>query len=454
MKKDRQKLEDNLNLILQDYSNNKKVIEQVTIDLGVKGIPIGKVSGLFSGSIDLSYISEVEICLFTKYLYSHTQEFKINPEHFFNEVELAGAELYHYNEKEKTKTILLHNVDQINDYQWLCTKETYQSIAKYFENGLITYNPNTQRQPLKRKVGSRIVEVINIDKGKIKEIASEMLKGSFNANAIILNVLRITGQEKIKYNHKDRTLLIEIDETTLVQIIDGFHRLGAILKTVEAKADTDRLTSIYIYHVNEEKARQVIKQESKATPIDEQWIDLMDASNANMEVAKNINNRERMNEMFNRIGLDSLELKREGKLTTFETLSKTIEYIYDLNDKNKPVILAQQVEKFLVEAFNIVIGINHDAFNEKLIETRESTHLADNNMFIGFAILSKELQERYTNDWQEKLQMILGKLDFSKSNPVWKKVGIENNVNLSTIKKIAEYFRNIVNTEGAVSNVL
>ena len=258
MKQERQKLEDNLNLILQDYSNDKKVIEAVTIGLGVKGIPIGKVSGLFSGSIDLSYISEIELCLFTKYFYDQIHEFKINPETYFNEVELSVAEQYRYNEKEKTRVMLLHNVDQVEEDLYLCSRETYQNVEKFFSNGLWTYNPNTQRQPLKRKIGDRIIEVINIDKGKIKEIKTEMIKGTFNTNAIMLNVRRITGSENIHYNAKNRTLLVEIDETTFIDLIDGMHRVGGMLKAIEEKPEINRVTSIYIHHKTEERALAVI----------------------------------------------------------------------------------------------------------------------------------------------------------------------------------------------------
>jgi len=447
MKKDRQKLEDNLNLILQDYSNNNKIIEQVSNSIIEKGISRGRVVGIFTQAIPLTYISEVELCLFTKYLYEFTHEYKINPEHFFNEIELIYAETYQKIEKEKVNYILLHNVDQINEYQWLCTKETFQNISKFFENGLITYNPKTQRQPLKRKVGDRIIEVININKKKVKEITESMIAGTFNVNAIILNVRRITGMEKIKYNANNRTLLIEVDETTLTDVIDGFHRLCGILRSVEEKPQIDRLTSIYIYHVDEEKARQIIKQENKAAPIQEEWLDVIDSTNVNMEVVKNINNKQRMNEMFNRIALDNLEIRRENKLVTFETLAKTIEHVYNLNDKNKPVILAKQVEKHLIDTFNICIGVNHEAFNEKLTETKELTYLADNNMFIGYIILGEELKQKYKDDWQEKLQDILSSLDFSKSNPVWKKIGMENNLNLSTIKKISEHFKSLAREE-------
>ena len=442
MKKDRQILEDNLLLILQSYSNDNKIITEVIERLAEKNIPRSKIIGLFTQAIAFSYIAEIELCLFTKSLYDVVHEYKIKPDEYFNEIELQQAEFYKYIKTEKTNQIVLHNVDQINEYQWLCTKETYQNIAKYFENGLLTYNPNTQRQPLKRKVGNRIIEVININPKKITEIKEEMLKNTFNTNAILFNVRRISGMEKIKYNTKERTLVIEKDENTFIDIIDGMHRMGGMLKAIEEKPEIDGITSIYIYHVDEEKARQIIRQEAKTTPIDEEWIELFDVSNPNLEIVKNINTKQRLNEMFNRIGLDNIALRRENKLVTFETLSKTIEYIYDL--KNKPIIFAQEVENFLIELFNIIIGINHKAFNEELSITREISYMADNNTFIGYIALGEELRQKYQDQWQKELSTRLVNIDFTKPNSIWKNHGLENNLNLSTIKKISSYFKSFV----------
>lgn len=447
MKKDRQKLEDALVLVVQDHSNDTKIISEVTNKLVEKGISRGKVVGLFTQAIPFSYMPQIELCLFTKYFYDSTYAEKINPDNYFNEIELQQAEIYQHFNEEKTNRIILHNVDQISDSQYLCTKETYQNIARYFDNGLLTYNPKTQRQPLKRRVGDKIIEVININPKKILEIKESMIQGTFNQNAIIFNVRRQTGMEKLKYNLKDRTLTIEVDGvSTLVDLIDGMHRCGGMLKTVEEKPDIDRLTSIFVYHVDEEKARQIIKQESKATPIDEEWLDVLDVTNPNMEVVKSINSKQRMNEMFNRIGLDNAELRRENKLVTFETLAKTIEHIFDLKDK--PFIEAQGVETFLIDLFNIIVGIKHKEFNESLSQTRETSYIADNNTFIGYVSLGEELRKKYGEDnWKNKLVDILNKLDFDKPSDQWKRVGLENNLNLSTIKKITEYFINVVRSE-------
>jgi hypothetical protein len=441
MKKEREKLEDALNLVLQDYSNDSKTISNVTNSLMEKGFARGRVGGIFSQAIPLSYISQVELCLFSKHLYSNTHEFKINPETFFNELELVQADQYQAIEKEKTNHIILHNVDQIGEYQWLCTMETYANIAKYFENGLLSYNPRTQRHPLKRKVGDRIIETINIDPQKINEICTSILDGTFNANAIVWNVQK-NGMEKYKYNKNDRTLTIF--DGSYVTILDGFHRCGGFLKSIEQKPDLDRVTSIFIYSCDEDKARSIIRQESKSTPITEEFLNLMDISDQNMEAIKGLNSKQRLNEMFNRIGLDHSELKtnRENKLVTFDTLSKTVEYIYDLKDKS--VLEVQNVQKQLIDIFNIVIGVNHQAFNENLEQTKENSYLASNNTFVGYVTLGSELISKYPDSWQEEFQTILKKLDFSKSGSTdWKKIGLENNINLSTIKRISEYFKTL-----------
>jgi len=439
MKKEREKLEDALNLILQDYSNDSKIINNVTNSLMEKGFARGRVGGIFSKSIPLSYISQIELCLFTKHFYALTHEFKINPETYFNELELVQADQYQGIEKEKTNSIVLHNVDQIGEDHWLCTMETYANIAKYFENGLLSYNPRTQRHPLKKKVGDRIIEVINIDPVKVNEICDAVLAKTFNPNAIVWNIQK-NGMEKYKYNKNDRTLTIF--EGSYVTILDGFHRCGGFLKAMSQRPDLIGTTSIFLYSCDEDLARSIIRQESKSTPITEEFLNLMDATDQNMEAVKGLNSKQRLNEMFNRIGLDNSELKRENKLVTFDTLSKTVEHIYNLKDK--PVIEVQNVQKQLIDIFNIVIGVNHASFNEKLSDVRENSYIASNNTFVGYIALGAELISKYPDSWQEELQLTLQALDFSKTSIIdWKKVGLENNINLSTIKKISEYFRSL-----------
>jgi len=446
MKKDRQLLEKALDSILEDYSNDNKVIDAVVGELLKKGISRGRTTGIFTKAIPLVYVSKIELYLFSKYLYQFAQDYKISPEHYFTDIEISYAESYQKVEKDKVKHILLHNVYQISESQFICPIESYQNIGGYMGNGLLTYNPNTQRQLLKRKSGDRIVESINIDPKKVSEITESMLDGTFSPNAIIWNVRKINGQEKIKYDLKNKTLLIEPDNiTTFCDICDGMHRTGGMLKTVEAKPEIDRVTSIYIHHVTEERANQIIRQESKQTPISYEFLDFKDTTNQNMEVAKAINSRQRKNEMFNRIGLDSKEIRIENyKLTTFETVAKAIEFTYDLNDKNKPIILAEKVEDDLIELFNYIIGFNHEKFKVDLEDTKEKTYMATDNMFMIYIIIGDLLRQKYNDDWKEELFTLFKILDFNKSNEIWKKIGIENNVNLSTYKKMRRYFEGVI----------
>ena len=443
MKKDRQVLEDILDLVIEDYSNDNKVMEQVIIKLLEKGIPRGRTTGIFTKAIPLVYVSDIELCLFTKYLYGYTHRPEINQDEYFTEIELSFAETYQKLEKEKVKYILLHNVDQISATQFLCTKETYQNVGVYMGNGLLTYNPNTQRQLLKRRSGDKIIESINVGGKKVTEITSSMLDNTFCPNAIIWNIRKINGQEKIKYDAKSRTLLIEPDNTTtFVDIIDGANRTCGMVKAVELKPEIDRVTSIYVHHVTEERANQIIKQESLAAPIQTEWVDFKDTANPNMEVAKAINDHSSKNDMFNRIALNEKELKIENKLMTFDTLSKTIEFIYDLEEE--PAIRTEEVENELIEIFNNVIGLHHSKFKAELSNTRELTYMSHNNMFMGYAILGKMLKDKYGDDWKPELVKVLNSLDFSKSNKDWKKAGMENNINLSTFKRMSDYFKDIV----------
>ena len=443
MKQDRQILEDILNLVIEDYANDNQVQEQVVGKLLERGIPRGRTTGIFTKAIPLVYASDIELCLFTKHLYSYTHREEIIPNDFFTEIELSYASSYQKVEKDKVKYILLHNVDQLSATQFLCTKETYQDVGVYMGNGLLTYNPNTQRQLLKRRSGDKIIESINVGGKKVTEITSSMLDNTFCPNAIIWNIRKINGQEKFKYDAKARTLLIEPDNiTTFVDIIDGANRTCGMVKVVELKPEIDRVTSIYVHHVTEERANQIIKQESLVAPIQTEWVDFKDTANPNMEVAKAINDRQRANEMFNRLALNEKELIIENKLMTFDTLSKSIEFVYDL--KEEPVIRTEQIVNEIIELFNNIIGIYHSKFKSELSNTRETSYLAHNNMFMGYIILGDLLRQEYGDDWKPRLAKILKSLDFNKSNKIWKKIGIENHVNLSTFKKISDYFKDIV----------
>jgi len=449
MKQDRQILEEILNLVIEDYSNDNKVMEHVIVKLLEKGVPRGLTTGLFTKATPLVYASETELCLFTKYLFGYTHRPEINPDEYFTEIELSFAESYQKSEKEKVKYILLHNVDQIGDSQFVCSAESYQNINIYTGNAKFNYNPNTQRQLLRKRSGSRIVESINIDPKKVLEIAKSMLDGSFCPNAIIWNIRKINGQEKYKYDSKARTLLIEPDIFTKVDIVDGANRTCGMLKTVETKKDIDRITSIYIHHITEERANDIIRQESKGAQIETEWIDFKNTANPNMEVVKSINSRQRANEMFNRIALNEKELKIENKLVTFDTLSKSIEFVYNL--EKEPVIRTSQVENDIVELFNNIIGLYYPKFNSELLDTREKTYIAHENMFMGYVILGNLLRQYYRDDWKSELAKVLDSLDFSKTNKTWKKIGIENRINLPTFKKIYEYFKEIVTQKEAIS---
>ena len=127
---------------------------------------------------------------------------------------------------------------------------------------------------------------------------------------------------------------------------------------------------------------------------------------------------------------------------TFDTLSKTIEFIYNL--KEEPAIRTEEVENDLIEIFNNVIGLYHSKFKAELSNTRETSYLAHDNMFMGYIILGDLLKQKYGDDWKPELVKVLNSLDFSKTNKIWKKIGIENHVNLSTFKKIYDYFKDIV----------
>jgi len=349
--------------------------------------------------IHYPYINDSEIYHLTKALYHITENNILNPEKYFTEEEIKAYSSLLLKNKEKKDTIILEDVTQLGDNLWICPFYSYADILEDFENGLYTYNPKTQRETIKRKNKKSIIEDFNINENKIFEIAELMKDNHYHANAVRWNIRKETRQEKITYNKVKKQLIIKKDEFTNIDLIDGMHRTGAVVNAMQEKPDLTNGLIILIHYVDEETAKEIIIQESKATPLDANWTAILSNKDVNMEVTKEINAKAGRNALYNKFALQSKDIKYNDKYTTFEIFAKGLEYYYDLGNKN--FIEVEQVKEYLITCFNYIIDIIKDKENA-----------LNKYCFLGYIALSKEL--RNSEDLISDLQRALNSIDFSQ----------------------------------------
>ena len=129
------------------------------------------------------------------------------------------------------------NVIKINDTSYV-TFIGAEKLYNYFTNGLFIYDRRVQREPRIRLLGKNyLVKEISLNKNAVKEIEQEMLNRTYEPDAIILNVLMMEGKSpNVKY--ENGTLFItpnldmNADDTTIVQLTDGYHRTSALVNAV------------------------------------------------------------------------------------------------------------------------------------------------------------------------------------------------------------------------------
>jgi hypothetical protein len=419
MKVDREMLEDKLLIHLldssfhADYTNNMNKLKKIIGDY----VGIVKITDIVNQNMPIHYLHVHEIFHLTRALYELLNVNALNPINYFTEEEIKNYMAITIEKIKKRNVIVLNNVDQVDEDTWLCSSRSYVDINDDYNNGLYTYNFRTQRESMKKIREGKTIESINVKVKKINQIVDSMLTKKYKINAIKWNVRKENGQESIHYNPDKRQLTIKKDEFTNIDIIDGMHRTGAAIKTAQIDPSIDKGLSIYVYYVDEITAGEIVEQEAKATPPDIHWTNTLDTKDKNMQMAKDLNKMD--GRLFNKLTIENREVRYGDKFTTFDILSKAIEYYYDLSKKTYPEI--KRIKEYLVEFFNLTIDIVKDKENA-----------LNKFCFIGYIALSKSLldSENLLSDLEETLNGInYSQIDMN-SNRISKKF----------IESIAKYF--------------
>ena len=88
---------------------------------------------------------------------------------------------------EKVKYIILHNVDQISESQWLCTKETYQNIKSHIKHRGIRYETISKIECIGLK------DVYNLTANNITFVSTTAIEFVTTGSLNIAGSLDVTG---------------------------------------------------------------------------------------------------------------------------------------------------------------------------------------------------------------------------------------------------------------------
>jgi hypothetical protein len=358
---------------------SRKTLEQVNNNLKKKGVHSG--NGILNKQIPLESLELIMLGVVTTATYDAISENKeiINPINWFTSLEISKIKEY---KKELNKTtgypIVFKEGKKIAD-DFYSFYVPAQKIKELYDNLLIKYNAETQRNLKIRQTKNGIIETINLNRQSVNEMKECMLRNDFITNNITINILH-DGEDDFIFKNGD--LIINSGE---LNILDGFHRSVAMNLALLENPDLNYITGVNITNFDVEKGKRFIVQEDKKNKINQEYIKTITESLENL-VVKEINQGSKS------------DLK--GKITHSETLIKN----------NKALILSSIVADAIKSEFNLKNKRDAMVLSEWLIEglneilfiTEGKEGLRHYNMFAGYISLLKDLQGQ--GGWREKLK--------------------------------------------------
>ena len=427
-------LKDKLKNILADVGHLAGLKHEVGKEFLSRNLPIYRAIQVFMGNESMDTIGDSEsdirfLFLFCIALNKAIKEktdlgIKINVEDYFTQLEIKQWLNYKgIDEKYNVYPIVFENVQCITDRIWQTTI-TAQRLAELDANNIILYNFKTQRNPKITIFGIRI----DFDKKKTIEIKESMLNGKQFPDHIKLNVLN-NFQEKIYYDPKKE--ILTIDEPSVINIFDGYHRKVANSLAVEDNPDIDFKWPILITNLSETAAKDYMIQIDKQKPIKREQIKTWDLNKKENLVVSVIAD-DKISKLNKVMKDQEVEIKHGRGLTTKNIIAESIKDNYTLDDNIDIRGLGNWIIEFTDYLFSLypeelVVGKNENLINHKY-------------MFYGYIALSAQLKD--TNNWKERAKEVISNIDFDPNNPLWKEIGFNTrNMNKTIRNKIYKLYR-------------
>nr|WP_082970875.1 DNA sulfur modification protein DndB [Mycobacterium sp. E3298] len=400
-------IQDILPEVLTEIAQNKELIRTIDDTLATEhNVPRGTFVELVANTEKVQQLSDEEIAFYTVALHKVTENVKIDPSIFFTQKQVKAAAKYKYeDEKAIEYPYTLRHVTEFPTGRDYITYISFQEIAALWNAGVITYNFQTQRLSKKRlsKRTGQIVEKEDVQQKSVKAITKLMVEGKYKPDALLLNIL-VDGNDKITFEDGQLTIF----EGTTINLIDGMHRLTAILNVLEEEPNIEGYIGVQIKHYPLEEAQFLLGQINTVNPFDKTLVKHYKAETIGAQIAKDLMN---IHEFKNRISIKTALDKKLNLLTNFAILSDTIESVFEPQNAKDRYDILDALKKF----FGYFMANYEDQFGKEKSKLIETSWFVHHNMFVGFIALAGKLYKKYGKDFPvDDIVKVIDSINFEK----------------------------------------
>lgn len=392
--------------IIQKEYKNKALIRNLNKEFAEKGLNEEIPTGLFEQTLQYETLTQEERIAFIKGSYEILEWEALKPQSVFTETQLVDYKVFmNADENKNLKEMVLDGMTEIDGLNYT-GRVDYYKCDLYISNVIWKYNPKTQRASISKKLGTRdgYAREIDVNWDHVHEIADLILKGKFEDNQILINVL-LTGD-----NNPDKTFLskidnygrliikthydIEAENFTVMHILDGYHRI------LGAREAARRYREKYGKEITGALDIRVVLRTT------EQAIDIIDQifkrSDTRRDFKKAIENDE-YSKFVDMLGDKSAILNGQIETTYDECrIENSLTYKVILKDavKNCTKIPVEKIGKVATLTTNMANSIDtiinilkENYFDDDLELMRDNSFLLSPNIFVGYLAIAYRISE-------------------------------------------------------------
>lgn len=367
--------------------------------------------------------------LFAEQISLKTRKEDIDPDNFFTEIEAKKAIQYSGTltaDDDISLPIIFDDVTEIG-YGVYMTYISAKRLAQ-MSSVLLNYNFDIQREATKVVRGNKTIKEATLVMKNVLEIKEHLKNGTLQPTNIVFNAAVGTADDGDEITYNPETKQLQINEGTVIDIVDGYHRCRGSELALNENPDIDFNFILTILNYTDEQAAQYQGQLAEATPISKPKKKQLSAKRDADIIVKELMND---SELKDRVAVAHRPKTSAGEIVTYEVLADTIHEQYKLERK----IDVHKTSAYLKEFFDILLGEYEEQFLINPLETKKDSVMVENNMFVGYLTLARRMYE----EGIDAINVIdyIDKIDFSKNNELWKEIGFLKNDGTMNETKLA-----------------
>ena len=457
-------LQDTLESFLNIYEVGQRR-ESIILDLK-ENIDIRKLVDLFNKDLPITMLNKNDLYYLLKGFNNfHTKNEDIikfnnsllDPNKYFTDIEIDNIKnTLIIPEDKNNELFLFENVIKLDDKQYIVGKITTKELLNLIYNNFVKYDFSMQRESEKVIRNGVTYERVKIYSKSIKGIKESMKANRYRPTALSINILDRSDDEDISdeslldtnffYDEKEKTFLLSSKDR--VSLIDGMHRLYAIMECANEDPNFEQLMQLNIFFLTQREARDYIYQEGQKNPLNQGQLNRLNSADIYGDIVSKIekHGNKTNNLMQGLIGTEKNDVTVLNKFTTFTKFTEALKDNIVIKANN--FRLQREIIRGLNKFFNELISLYQDEFNN--IPKIENRFYTNPNMIYVYVKIAMMLDLKA--NWQDMLFDIIESEEFDNElkliiKEIGHKFDISKKVRTDIYERIEKIIKKILGSD-------